>query len=164
MGQDLLSVWLYGARHSVAVALLAAIGATLLGTFVGAGAGYRRGRWDFAAMRLGDFFLTLPTLPLVLVVAFYAGASRPLLVAVLILSSWARCARELPPPAAAFRDADFVVAECAIGATETSILIHHIIPVLWPMILNQTARLAPHAVLRESCLPSLALGASPRVS
>jgi ABC-type glutathione transport system ATPase component/ABC-type dipeptide/oligopeptide/nickel transport system permease subunit len=164
MGQDLLSVWLYGARHSVVIALLAAIGATLLGTLIGAGAGYRRGRWDFAAMRLVDFFLTLPTLPLVLVVAFYAGASRPLLIAVLIFSSWARCARELQPQAAALRDADFVVAERAMGATETSILIRHVIPVLWPMILAQFARLAHQAVLMESGLSFLGLGDSQWVS
>jgi ABC-type glutathione transport system ATPase component/ABC-type dipeptide/oligopeptide/nickel transport system permease subunit len=164
MGQDLWSAWLYGARHSVAIALLAAIGATVLGTVVGASAGYRRGRWDFAAMRLVDFFLTLPTLPLVLVVAFYAGASRPLLIGVLIFSSWARCARELRPQAAALRDADFVVAERAMGATETSILVRHILPVLSPMIFAQFARLAHQAVLMESGLSFLGLGDSRWVS
>ena len=158
MGQDLWSVWLYGARHSVAIALLAAIGATVLGTLIGAGAGYRRGRWDFIAMRLVDFFLTLPTLPLVLVVAFYAGASRPLLIAVLIFGSWARCARELRPQAASLRDSDFVVAERSMGATETSILVRHVIPVLSPMILAQFARLTYQAVLMESSLSFLGLG------
>ena len=158
MGQDLWSVWLYGARHSVGIALLAAIGATALGTLIGAGAGYRRGRWDFVAMRIVDFFLTLPTLPLVLVVAFYAGASRPLLIAVLIFGSWARCARELRPQAASLRDADFVVAERAMGATEASILVRHIIPVLSPMILAQFARLTYQAVLMESSLSFLGLG------
>jgi ABC-type glutathione transport system ATPase component/ABC-type dipeptide/oligopeptide/nickel transport system permease subunit len=164
MGQDLWSSWLYGARHSVAIALLAAIGATALGTLIGAGAGYRRGRWDFIAMRLVDFFLTLPTLPLVLVVAFYAGASRPLLIGVLIFSSWARCARELRPQASALRDADFVVAERAMGATETSILVRHILPVLSPMIFAQFARLAHQAVLMESGLSFLGLGDSRWVS
>src|SRR5207247_252704 len=70
MGQDLWTAWLCGARHSMSIALLAAIGATALGTLIGAGAGYLRGRWDFAAMRLVDFLLTLPTLPLLMVVAF----------------------------------------------------------------------------------------------
>jgi ABC-type glutathione transport system ATPase component/ABC-type dipeptide/oligopeptide/nickel transport system permease subunit len=158
MGQDLWSIWLYGARHSAAIALLAAIGATIIGTLIGAGAGYMRGRLDFLAMRLGDFFLTLPTLPLVLVVAFYAGASRTLLISVLIFSSWARCARELRPQAAALRDADFVVAERAMGATEGSILVRHIVPALSPMILAQFARLAHQAVLMESGLSFLGLG------
>jgi ABC-type glutathione transport system ATPase component/ABC-type dipeptide/oligopeptide/nickel transport system permease subunit len=158
MGQDLWSAWLYGARHSVAIALFAALGATALGTLIGAGAGYLRGWWDFAAMRIVDFHLTLPTLPLVLVVAFYAGASTTLLIAVLILSSWARCAREIYPQAAALRDADFVVAERAMGATEGSILARHVIPVLSPMILAQFARLAHHAVLLESALSFLGLG------
>ncbi|HET9766064.1 MAG TPA: ABC transporter, partial [Thermoanaerobaculia bacterium] len=106
MGQDLWSAWLIGARHSVAIALLVALGATAVGTLLGASAGYLGGWWDFTAMRLVDFQLTLPTLPLVLVVAFYVGPSRTMLVAVLIVSSWARCARELRPAAAALRDAD----------------------------------------------------------
>lgn len=158
MGQDLWSAWLYGARHSVAIALLAAIGAAALGTLVGAGAGYLRGRWDFVAMRVADFFLTIPTLPLVLVVAFYAGPNLSLLIAVLIFSSWARCARELHPQAAALRDADFIVAERAMGATEFGILVRHVIPVLSPMILAQFARLAHQAVLMESSLSFLGLG------
>ncbi|MEA2164762.1 MAG: peptide/nickel transport system ATP-binding protein ddpF [Thermoanaerobaculia bacterium] len=158
MGQDLWSAWLYGARHSIVIALLAAIGATLIGTLIGAGAGYFRGRVDFLAMRLVDFFLTLPTLPLVLVVAFYAGASRPLLISVLIFSSWARCARELRPQAAALRDADFIVAERAMGATEGSIVVRHVLPALSPMILAQFARLAHQAVLMESGLSFLGLG------
>ena len=158
MGQDLWSAWLYGARHSVFVSVLAALGATALGTLAGAGAGYRRGGWDFAAMRLVDFLLTLPMLPLVLVVAFYAGASAGLLIAVLILTLWARCARELHPAAAALRDADFVVAERAMGASERSIVARHIIPVLSPMILAQFARLTHQAVLLESSLSFLGLG------
>jgi ABC-type glutathione transport system ATPase component/ABC-type dipeptide/oligopeptide/nickel transport system permease subunit len=158
MGQDLWSAWLYGARHAILIALLAAIGATLLGVVVGAGAGYLKGRWDFAAMRLVDFILTLPTLPLVLVVAFYSGASMTMLIAVLIFSSWARCAREIHPQAAALRDADFIVAQRAMGATETSVLLRHVIPVLAPMILAQFALNAHYAVLLESSLSFLGLG------
>jgi ABC-type glutathione transport system ATPase component/ABC-type dipeptide/oligopeptide/nickel transport system permease subunit len=158
MGQDLWSEWLYGARHSVVIALLAALGATALGTLVGAAAGYLRGRWDFIAMRVVDFHLTLPTLPLVLIVAFYAGANRAVLIAVLIFGSWARAAREIHPQAAALRDADFVVAERAMGATEIGIVMRQIIPALRPMILAQFARLAHNAVLMESALSFLGLG------
>ena len=158
MGQDLWSAWLYGARHSVVMALLAAFGATALGVWIGAGAGYLRGRSDFAAMRLVDFLLTMPTLPLVLVVAFYAGASATLLVVVLIFTLWARCAREVHPQASALRDADFIVAERAMGATEGGILLRHVIPVLAPMILAQFARLMHQAVLLESSLSFLGLG------
>jgi ABC-type glutathione transport system ATPase component/ABC-type dipeptide/oligopeptide/nickel transport system permease subunit len=158
MGADLWSAWLYGARHSVLIALLAALGATALGTLVGAAAGYLRGRWDFIAMRVVDFHLTLPTLPLVLIVAFYAGPNRAVLIAVLIFASWARAAREIYPQAAALRDADFVVAERAMGATEIGIVVRQIIPALRPMILAQFARLAHNAVLMESSLSFLGLG------
>jgi ABC-type glutathione transport system ATPase component/ABC-type dipeptide/oligopeptide/nickel transport system permease subunit len=158
MGQDLWSAWLYGARHSVGIAVIAAVAATLIGTFIGAGAGYRRGAWDFAAMRLVDFFLTLPSLPLMLVVAFYVGPSTSMLIAVLILGSWARCAREVHPAAAALRDADFIVAERGMGATATGILLRHVVPVLSPMIFAQFARLTFHAVLLDSALGFLGLG------
>src|SRR5262249_52280735 len=102
--------------------------------------------------------LTLPLLPLVLIVAFYAGASATLLVAVLVLSLWARCAREIHPQASALRDADFVVAERAMGASERSILLRHVLPVLSPMILAQFARLMHQAVFLESSLSFLGLG------
>src|ERR1044072_7962017 len=105
MGADLLSAWLFGARDSLAMGPLAALGATLVGALSGPPAGSRGGWWGFGAMRLVDVQLTLPTLPFVLVVAFYVGPSRTLLVVVLIVSSWARCAREIRPAAAAPRHA-----------------------------------------------------------
>ncbi len=158
MGQDLWSAWLHGARHSLLIALLVGLGAAAVGTLIGASAGYLGGWWDFTAMRLVDFQLTLPTLPLVLVVAFYVGPSRTALVAVLIVSSWARCARELRPAAAALRDADSVVAQRAMGAGEAGILARHVVPALWPLVLAQLARLTHHAVLLESSVSFLGLG------
>jgi ABC-type glutathione transport system ATPase component/ABC-type dipeptide/oligopeptide/nickel transport system permease subunit len=158
MGQDLWSAWLYGARHSVGIALLVALGATASGVLIGASAGYLGGWWDFTAMRLLDFQLTLPTLPLVLVVAFYLGPSRAMLAGVLIFGSWARCARELRPYAATLRNADSVVAERAMGASEASILARHVVPVMSPLILAQFARITHQAVLLESSVSFLGLG------
>ena len=158
MGQDLWSAWLHGARHSLLIALLVGLGAAAVGTLIGASAGYLGGWWDFTAMRLVDFQLTLPTLPLVLVVAFYVGPSRTTLIAVLIVSSWARCARELRPAAAALRDADSVVAQRAMGAGEAGILARHVVPALSPLVLAQLARLTHYAVLLESSVSFLGLG------
>lgn len=158
MGHDLWSALLHGARHSVVVALLVAGGATLLGAVAGSGAGYLGGRWDFLLMRLIDFQLTLPTLPLVLVVAFYTGPSVSLLIAVMIFTLWAQCARELRPQAATLKNADFVVAQRAMGAGEIDILLRHILPTLAPLIWAQFARLVHHAVLLESALAFLGLG------
>jgi ABC-type glutathione transport system ATPase component/ABC-type dipeptide/oligopeptide/nickel transport system permease subunit len=164
MGQDLWSALLYGARHSVLIAFLVAFGATTLGTLLGAGAGYLGGRWDFAAMRLLDFQLTLPTLPLVLVAAFYAGPNLAVLVGMLILSLWAECARQLRPQAAALRHADYVVAELAMGAGKGDILLRTVIPAMTPLIWAQFTRLVHHAVLLESALAFLGLGDPQRVS
>lgn len=158
MGQDLWSALLHGARHSVVVALLVAFGATLLGAVVGSGAGYLGGRWDFFIMRVIDFQLTLPALPLVLVVAFYTGPSMGFLIAVMIFNLWAQCARELRPQAAALKNADFVAAQRAMGASETDTLVRHILPTLAPLIWAQFARLVHHAVLLESALAFLGLG------
>lgn len=158
MGQDLWSALLYGARHSVLIALLAGGGATILGALLGAGAGYLRNGWDFLAMRLIDFQLVLPTLPLVLVVVFYAGPSFILLVVVLIVGLWARCARELRPQAMTLRQADFVVAERMMGASEGAIVLRYILPMLAPLVWAQFTRLVHDAVLMESSLSFLGLG------
>lgn len=158
MGQDLWSALLYGTRHSVLIALLAGGGATVLGSLIGAGAGYLRNGWDLLAMRLIDLQLMLPTLALVLVVVFYAGPSLTLLIVVLIISLWAHCARELRPQAAVLREADFVVAERTMGASEGMILVRYIIPVLAPLVWAQFTRLVHDAVLLESALSFLGLG------
>src|SRR6185436_9543856 len=97
-------------------------------------------------------------LPRRLVVAFYVGPSRTLLVVVLIVSSWARCARELRPAAAALRHADSVVAQRAMGAGEARILVRHVLPALRPLVLAQLARLTHHAVLLEASASFLGLG------
>ncbi len=164
LGQDLWSQWLYGARHSFWIALVVASCATFLGTLVGAGAGYRGGWWNFSAMRLVDFALTLPTLPLVLVVAFYVGPQASWLVAVMVFASWARCAREIQPAAAALREVDSVVSARAMGAGESHILLSRIFPLLTPQIFGQFARLAHRAVLLESAVAFLGLGDSRWVS
>lgn len=157
MGHDLWTLFLHGARHALLTALPAAAGAVLIGTLIGASAGYLGGRWDFAAMRLIDVQLALPTLPLVLVAAFYAGADRRTLIGVLAFSLWARCARELRPQVAVLRDADFIVAERAMGAAEGDILIRHVCPVMAPLLWAQFANALHHAVLLESALGFLGL-------
>lgn len=158
MGQDLWSALLHGARHSVLIALLAGGGATVLGGLMGAGAGYLRNGWEFLAMRLIDLQLILPTLPLVLVVVFYAGPSLSLLIVVLIVGLWARCARELRPQATVLREADFVVAERMMGASEAAILLRYIVPALAPLLWAQFTRLVHDAVLLETSLSFLGLG------
>lgn len=157
MGEDLFSALLHGARHSVFVALIVGIGATAAGALVGAGAGYRGGGWDAVAARLIDLQLALPTLPLVLVVAFYLGPSLMMLIGVLIIGLWAPAAREIRPQAAVLRQADFIVAERAMGAGEGEILIRYILPALAPLIWAQFTRLVHHAVLLESALAFLGL-------
>lgn len=158
MGHDLWSLFLHGARHALLTALPAAAGAAVIGAVIGASAGYLGGRWEFIAMRLVDVQLALPTLPLVLVAAFYSGPSRMMLIVVLAFSLWARCARELRGQAAALRDADFIVAERAMGAAESDILVRNVIPVLAPLFWAQFASAVHHAVLLESALGFLGLG------
>lgn len=158
MGHDLWTLFLHGARHSLLTALPAAAGAVLIGALIGASAGYLGGRWDFLAMRLIDVQLAMPTLPLVLVAAFYAGPDRGTLIAVLAFALWARCSRELRPQAVVLRDADFIVAERAMGAAEGNILIRHVCPVLAPLLWAQFANVLHHAVLLESTLGFLGLG------
>lgn len=157
MGEDLFSALLHGARHSFFIALIVGIGATAAAALVGAGAGYRGGGWDAVAARLIDLQLALPTLPLVLVVAFYLGPSLMMLIGVLIIGLWAPAAREIRPQAAVLRRADFIVAERAMGAGEGEILIRYILPALAPLIWAQFTRLVHHAVLLESALAFLGL-------
>lgn len=163
IGADLLSVWLHGARYSLVIATLSAACAVLLGAIFGAGAGYLGGWWNFAARRMMDFQLALPTLPLVLIVAYYAGPGWIPLIGVLIAGLWAPCAREIMPAAEALRHADFIIAERAMGASHGYILLRHIMPSLSPLLWAQFAKWVHTAVLLESALGFLGLS-DPRVA
>jgi peptide/nickel transport system permease protein len=174
LGQDLLARMLYGGRISLAVGLAAMLIAVVVGTIVGAIAGMARGAVDAALMWLTDLFLSLPQLPMLLLVIYlFRDALKSvfglevgifiLIVAVTGGFRWMPVARLVRAQFLSLREKEFVEAARALGASPHRLVVRHILPnALGPVIVAGTIDVAI-AIIFESTLSFLGLGFPPDV-
>lgn len=158
VGQDVLSELIFGARISLAVALFAGASAVVLGAVVGLAAGARRGMLDNIAMRVVDVFLTLPRLPLIIVVAAYLGGGLVTIIGILAFFAWPGTARVVRAQVLSVSRLEYVSAARAIGARELHVIRHHLAPATAPILAAAFVGNAARAVLLESGLAFLGLG------
>src|SRR5690242_657892 len=174
LGQDVLARMLYGGRISLAVGFAAMLVAVLVGTTVGAIAGVSRGVADAGLMWLTDLFLSLPQLPVLLLVIYFfrdtlkeiAGPELGtffLIVVVIGGFRWMPVARLVRAQFLSLREKEFVEAARALGATTWRQVVRHILPnALGPVIVAGTIDVAA-AIIAESTLSFLGLGFPPDI-
>ena len=174
LGQDLLARMLYGARISVAVGLAAMLIAIVFGVIIGAIAGTARGSIDTALMWLTDLFLSLPQLPLLLLIIYLFRDSVKALVGpevgvfiliVVVIGGfrWMPVARLVRAQFLSLREKEFVEAARALGASPLRLVVRHILPnSLGPVIVAGTIDVAA-AIIAESTLSFLGLGFPPDI-
>lgn len=174
LGQDLLARMLYGGRISLAVGLAAMSVAIVVGIIVGAIAGMSRGWVGSALMWLTDLFLSLPQLPLLLLVIYLfrdhlkalfgpEGGVFILIVVVIGGLRWMPVARLVRAQFLSLREKEFVEAARALGASKTRQVVRHILPnALGPVIVAGTIDVAA-AIIAESTLSFLGLGFPPDI-
>jgi peptide/nickel transport system permease protein len=173
LGRDLLARALWGGRVSIAVGITAVLIAISLGTAIGALAGYFS-KLDNPLMRLTDIFLSLPILPLLLVIIYLfrdtlRAAFGPelgiflMIVSVIGVLQWMPVARLVRAQFLSLKQKEFVEAARAIGDPDLAIIWRHIIPnVLSPVLVAATIGVGG-AILTESTLSFLGLGFPPDV-
>lgn len=169
LGQDLLARMLYGGRISLAVGLAAMSVSVIVGTIVGSLAGISRGSIDAALVWLIDLFLSLPQLPvLLLLIYLFRDTLRNLVgpqlgIFILIVAGigafrWMTVARLVRAQFFALREKEFVEAARALGASTFRLVVRHILPnALGPVIVAGTIDVAA-AIIAESTLSFLGLG------
>jgi peptide/nickel transport system permease protein len=174
LGQDLLARMLYGGRISLAVGLAAMAVAIVFGTIIGAIAGMSRGWVGPALMWLTDLFLSLPALPLLLLVIYLfrdalkamfgvEGGVFILIVIVIGGLRWMPVARLVRAQFLSLREKEFVEAARALGASKLRQVVRHILPnALGPVIVAGTIDVAA-AIIAESTLSFLGLGFPPDI-
>ena len=174
LGQDLLARMLYGGRISLAVGFAAMAVAMSAGTIVGAIAGISRGSIDAALMWVTDLFLSLPQLPLLLLVIYLfrdilkglvgpEGGVFILIVLVIGCFRWMPVARLVRAQFLSLREKEFVEAARALGASNLRLVVRHILPnALGPVIVAGTIDVAA-AIIAESTLSFLGLGFPPDI-
>ncbi len=174
LGQDLLARILYGGRISLAVGFTAMLVAVGLGTTIGAIAGMAGGKLDAVLMWLTDLFLSLPQLPLLLLIIYLFRDSLKdvvgpemgvfiLIVAVIGAFNWMPVARLVRAQFFSLREKEFVEAARALGASRMRLVLRHILPnALGPVIVAATIDIAA-AIIAESTLSFLGLGFPPDI-
>jgi peptide/nickel transport system permease protein len=173
LGRDVLARVLWGGRVSIAVGITAVLIAITVGTAVGAIAGYFS-RLDNPLMRLTDLFLSLPILPLLLIIIFlFRDNLRALfgpeagifilIVFVIGILNWMPVARLVRASFLSLKQKEFVEAARTVGATDGRIILVHMLPnVLSPVLVAATIGVGL-AILTESTLSFLGLGFPPDV-
>jgi peptide/nickel transport system permease protein len=158
MGRDVLANLISGSRISLLIGAMATIISMLIGTIVGLLSGYF-GRWvDIVLMRITDFFLVLPWLPLMIVLAAVLGTNIWNIILVIGITSWAGTARIVRAQTLSIKERPFVERAVSIGAGNIHILSHQILPNVFPLIFANTVLIASEAILSETTLSFLGLG------
>ena len=174
LGQDIFARMLYGGRISLAVGLAAMAMAVLVGVTIGAIAGMSRGSVDAALMWLTDLFLSLPQLPLLLLLIYLFRDSLKtvfgpevgvFILIVLVIGGfrWMPVARLVRAQFFSLREKEYVEAARALGASTMRQVVRHILPnTLGPVIVAGTIDVAA-AIIAESTLSFLGLGFPPDI-
>ena len=174
LGQDVLARLLYGGRISLAVGIAAMVVAVVVGVLVGAVSGMASGRVDALLMWMTDLFLSLPQLPLLLLVIYlfrdklktaFGAQGGVFLMIVIVIGGlrWMPVARLVRAQFLSLREKEFVEAARALGASTGRLVAWHILPnALGPVIVAATIEVA-NAIIAESTLSFLGLGFPPDI-
>jgi len=163
-GRDIFSRLVHGSRLTLALALIATFGATLIGGLVGGVSGYAGGRVDLLLSRVTEFVLVLPAIYVVLALR----AALPLVVpprtvfvslaGIFVVLGWPTVARGVRAIIASERSRDYVSAAEALGASPTRVLLRHLLPAARGHLVMQATLLLPAFILAEATMSYIGLG------
>ena len=178
LGRDLFIRLSYGGQVSLAVGLVAALFSSIIGTVIGLVAGYLGGRTDSFLMRFTDGVISLPLLPLLIVLVAIdlkkIGLPEELadsenmalyrIIIVIALFGWTTVARLVRAETLSLKNRQFVRAAEALGASTTHIIMRHILPNSISPITVATTLSIGNIILMESVLSFLGLGIQPPIA
>ena len=161
LGRDVLSRLIFGARISLSIGFIAVGIAVVVGSAVGAIAGFYGGWVDAVLMRLVDTLLSIPTIFLLLAVIAIVEPSIQIIMAVIGLTSWMGVARLVRAEILSLKEREFVLAARVLGASSWRQITKHLLPnAMGPVLVSATLGVGG-AILTESVLSYLGLGVQP---
>src|SRR5215468_3614192 len=159
LGQDIWAQLVYGTRQSLIIALVAGFFATVLSVLVGVSAAYLGGVADEVLSMITNIFLIIPTFPLIIILATYAGKGTLLVVLiVLIVTGWSYGANQLRAQALSLRNRDFLEAARVRGERSSYIIVFEVLPTMISLIVANFLGAALYSVLTAAGLQFLGLG------
>jgi len=163
-GIDMVTLLMWGLRISLIVGFAATLVSMLIGGTVGLVAGYFGGKTDGILMRITDYFLVIPDVPLMIVVAAIWGPSLFHIIIVIGILLWTGTARVIRAQVKSVRERVYVKRARALGAGHGRIILRHVLPQVAPLLIANTVLTIAVAVFDETALAFLGLGDPSRIS
>jgi len=160
-GRDQFSRLLYGAQTSLLIGILANGLATIVGTALGLVAGYLRGLWGAAIMRFTDLMMAFPPLLLAIALAAILKPGLNIVILVIALVNWVQIARVIYTETVTLAEREYIEAARALGASNSRILLRHLLPHLIPTVIVYATLGIATTVLLEAMLSFLGRGVQP---
>ncbi len=164
LGRSVAAQFVWGARISLFVGLAATLLTMVIGSVVGITAGFFGGWVESVLMRLTEWFLVIPFLPLAIVLAAILGASVRNIILVIAITSWPSTARLIRAQVLSVKQRLYIDRSRALGAGNWHLTSRHILPNVAPLILANTTLTVPVVILTETTLAFLGLGDPDRAS
>ncbi len=158
LARDIWSQTVYGARVALLVGFTAAIATVGVGTLVGLTAGYFGGKLEELLMRVTDFVMMLPYLPLMIVLAAVLGPSIWNIILVVSIVYWPFTARVIRSQVLSLKERGFVEASRSVGASDGYLIFREILPNVVPLMFAQAVLMVTWAIYAEAVLAFLGLG------
>lgn len=158
IGQDILSELVYGTRNSLLVGVLSAVISLILGISIGVLSGWFGGMTDHILSQITTFFMTIPFLPSIIILSTFSGGGIWSMSIILGCLSWTELARVLRTATMQLRKSYSMQLLMGMGASNTYILVHHVLPELLPLIAYRAVTRIKSGILSESTMSFLGLG------
>ena len=163
-GIDMVTLLMWGARISLVVGFAATFVSMVIGGTVGLVSGYFGGRTDTVLMRITDYFLAIPDVPLMIVVAAIWGPSLFHIIVVIGVLLWTGTARVVRAQVMSVRERAYVKRARSLGAGDLRIILRHVLPQISPILIASTVLTIAVAIFDETALAFLGLGDPSRIS
>ncbi|HEX3984028.1 MAG TPA: ABC transporter permease [Acidisoma sp.] len=158
-GQDIFAQFVWGARNSLIIAVVAGLLSTVLSALIGVAAGYLGGTTDGLLSMMTDVFLVIPAFPLVIVLAAYSkSGGNGMIIAVLVLTGWSYGARQLRAQVLSLRHREFLTAARLRGERSWRIITHEILPNMVSLLVANFLGASVYAILTAAGLQFIGLG------
>jgi peptide/nickel transport system permease protein len=163
-GASMVSMLVSGARVSLLIGFAAAAISALIGGTVGIASGFFGGKTDVALMRVTDYFLVIPDIPLMIVIAALFGRSTWNIVVIIGIIYWTFTARLLRAQTKSVRERVYVQRARALGAKNSRLIVRHVLPQVTPLLIANTVLLIAYAIFAETFITFLGLGDPSEIS
>ena len=157
-GADMLSLVIEGARVSMIVGFAAALVAMLIGGTIGLWSGFYGGKSDTVLMRITDYVLVIPDIPLMIIVAALFGRSLTNIILIIGIIYWTSTARLIRAQTKSVRERIYVKRARALGAGNQRLIGKHVLPQVMPLLIANTVITVAIAIFAETYITFLGLG------